>query len=87
MAHLKLRDDEVDALRDELSRIIDYFDQLGLLDTEGVEPCAPAAMTMSTLRSDEPQPGFSQQQTLANASETRDGWFRVPPVLDAEAGT
>ncbi|WP_320046844.1 Asp-tRNA(Asn)/Glu-tRNA(Gln) amidotransferase subunit GatC [uncultured Ilyobacter sp.] len=86
LARLKLRDDEVAALRHELARIIDYFDQLGSVDTEGVAPCASAVAMIDMLRAEEPRPGLTVRQALANSPDVRDNCFRVPPVLDAGSG-
>ncbi len=82
LGRIQLSDREVEKFADQLSSIVDYVNQLGELDTEGVEPLAHALPLRNVLRADEPQPGLSNDQALAGAPDAADGCFRVPRVID-----
>ena len=86
LARLNLSDDEVRLFSGQLAGILDYVRQIESLDTDGVELRAHPADAAGVLRDDEPRDGLSQQQALANAPETQDACFRVPPVIDPQIG-
>ncbi len=84
MIRIELSDDEVEKLREQLGETIDYIRNLSELDTSNVE----AEMTKTELknisfRDGAPSPRtFSQEDALANAHKTKDGFFVVPKILD-----
>lgn len=81
LAGLELSPEEREALRGDLTRILDYFRELAELDTEGVPPFEPLPGRVNAWREDVPQPSLSQQEALRNAPETEAGQFKVPPVF------
>jgi aspartyl-tRNA(Asn)/glutamyl-tRNA(Gln) amidotransferase subunit C len=85
LARLKLSDAEARLFAGQLGRILEYVKQIESLDTEGVEPLAHALAVTNVLREDDPRPGLTSAQALANAPETERGCFRVPAVLDRPA--
>ncbi|HEY8532066.1 MAG TPA: Asp-tRNA(Asn)/Glu-tRNA(Gln) amidotransferase subunit GatC, partial [Limnochorda sp.] len=66
----------------DLSQILDAFDVLRRVPTEGVEPTAHVVPLYNVLRADEVRPSMPREQVLANAPEARDGFFRVPRILE-----
>ncbi len=52
------------------------------LDTDRYSADLQRSPPRSVLRADEPQPGLSRQELLANAPQVEAGQFRVPPVLE-----
>jgi len=82
LASLSLRDDEVDALAKDLAKIVEYVDQLSAVDTEGVVAYSQRTETC-VLRADEPAPGLTHEQALAQAPRSVDGGFAVPPFASA----
>ncbi len=82
LARLELTEEEIEAYRQQLSSILDYFERLKEVDTEGIPPTASVLPPRTRLREDEPRPGLSREELLANAPDVEDGQFRVPPVLD-----
>jgi aspartyl-tRNA(Asn)/glutamyl-tRNA(Gln) amidotransferase subunit C len=61
----------------QFNEILDYFD---LLDKVTGVAIADADM-YNIFRDDEPVESLSQEQVLANAKETEDGFFRAPRVM------
>lgn len=81
LASLSLRDDEVDRVASELSRIAEYVAKLGELDTKDVAPTANLSGAQA-LRADEVRPGLSHEEALSGAPRTAAEGFAVPLFLD-----
>lgn len=80
LARLRFEEAELERLQGELSKIIDYIQQLGELDLAGLPPTAHAVALQNVLRPDEPRPGLTQDQALANAPQVEHGHFVVPRI-------
>ena len=81
LARLELTAEEVEAYRRQLSAVLAYFARLQELDTGDIPPTASVLPPRTVLREDEPRPGLPRGEVLANAAETENGQFRVPPVF------
>ena len=81
LSSLALADDEVDGLRQDLENIIGYIEQLGELDTAGVEPTYQVTGLENVWREDEVQPGISRDELLNLAPEKQNHQVKVPQVL------
>jgi aspartyl-tRNA(Asn)/glutamyl-tRNA(Gln) amidotransferase subunit C len=84
LARLKLTDEQCRRFGDDLSLILTYFEKLGEVDTDGVEPTAHAAQVSNVFRDDEPAASLPTDAVLANAPAQAAGFFKVPKVLDQE---
>jgi len=85
LARLRLSDEEVDRMTEELSGILSHVDRIGQMDLEGVEPTAHVVALENVLRADEPRPSLPREKALEPAPEPVDGTFRVPSPQAAEA--
>lgn len=81
LSSLALADDEVDELRQDLENIIGYIEQLGELDTAGVEPTYQVTGLENVWREDEVKPGISRDELLELAPEKQNNQVKVPQVL------
>ena len=81
LSSLALADDEVDGLRQDLENIIGYIEQLGELDTSGVEPTYQVTGLENVWREDEVQLGISRDELLELAPEKQNNQVKVPQVL------
>ena len=82
LSNLQLADDEVENLRGDLENILGYIEQLGELDTTGVEPTYQVTGLENVWRDDEVQDaGVSREQLLELAPEQADNSVKVPKVL------
>lgn len=85
LVHLDLEPDERARLAHDLGRILAYVDELASLDQE--PPLAPRASSTSGAlgagRDDEPEPGLTQAEALAEAPRARDGAFVVPAFVES----
>jgi aspartyl-tRNA(Asn)/glutamyl-tRNA(Gln) amidotransferase subunit C len=82
LSQVSLTEDEITALESDLTAIIDYFDQLREIDTEGVEPTYSVNNLHNVWREDEVQdPLAPRDQLIALAAEKTDNEIVVPKVL------
>jgi aspartyl-tRNA(Asn)/glutamyl-tRNA(Gln) amidotransferase subunit C len=78
LARLRLSDEEVERMSEELSSILEHVERIGELDLEGVEPTSHVVDVENVLRPDEPRPSWPRERVLAAAPDATDDGFRVP---------
>ncbi len=81
LAHLSLRDDEIEPMRDAMARMLTHAASLDELALEQVEPMLAGLGRALPRREDVPHDAFTQAQALANAPEQDRGYFVVPKIL------
>lgn len=84
LARIALTDAEVERFTGQLSVVLDAVARLADVDTSRVPPSASTLPLRNVERDDEPGPGLTTAQALANAPRGgRDGeFFRVQEVLE-----
>ncbi|SFR81623.1 Asp-tRNA(Asn)/Glu-tRNA(Gln) amidotransferase subunit GatC [Sphingomonas jatrophae] len=82
LARIAVTDAEVEALVPELNNILDWVEQLGGVDTTGVEPMASVIPNRQRLRDDVVTDGGIRDKVLANAPQAEHGFFAVPKVIE-----
>lgn len=82
LAKLGLTEEEIELYREQLSAILDYFAALQRLDTSTIPPTATVLPLRNVMREDRPGPSLPQEDALANAPATSDGYFQVKAVLE-----
>ena len=82
LSKLKLDDEQKEQAKKDLAQMLDYIDQLGELDTEGVEPMTHVHSFTNRFREDEVTNGDDRENILKNAPEEKDGSFVVPRTFD-----
>lgn len=85
LARLEITPAEKELYQQQLSAILNYAARLQTLDVSGIPPTASVLPSRSALRPDEPRPGLSLADLLANAPQAEKDQFRVPPVLEQES--
>jgi aspartyl-tRNA(Asn)/glutamyl-tRNA(Gln) amidotransferase subunit C len=78
LARLRLSDEEIERMSNELSGILDHIEKIDELDLEGVEPTSHVVTLENVLRPDEPRPSWPREKILEPAPDVADGGFRVP---------
>lgn len=84
LARLELSPPERERAAGELTQILNYFEKLGELDTENVEPTSHVIPISNVLRPDEARSGLGPEAALRNAPESAANMFQVPRVVEAE---
>lgn len=82
LARIKVPEDELEHLADELNQILGWVEQLSEVDTEGVSPVSSVADLKLPQRADDVTDGAYPDRVLANAPEASDGFFTVPTVVE-----
>lgn len=87
LARIRLSDDEIAAMVPELNGILAWVEQLGEVDTAGVEPMTAVIANTLRLRDDvidaDPLTGGGiRDAVLANAPAAEHGFFGVPKVIE-----
>jgi aspartyl-tRNA(Asn)/glutamyl-tRNA(Gln) amidotransferase subunit C len=82
LARLAISDAEAAALVPELNNILGWVEQLGEVDTAGVEPMTAVIPNELRLRDDVVTDGDCRDAVLANAPQAEHGFFAVPKVIE-----
>ncbi len=82
LANIRLEEDRLAPLAQELSGIMRWIEQLSEVDTDGVEPMASAVAAALPMRDDVVTEGGDADLILANAPAARGGFFVVPKVVE-----
>ena len=82
LARIKVAPDRLPALAAEFNTILGFIEQLSEVDVEGVEPMTSVTPQRLKRRADEVTDGNQQAAVLANAPDTREGFFAVPKVVE-----
>lgn len=87
LARIAVTDAEAERLVPELGNILDWIEQLGEVDTSGVEPMTAVIPNQLRLRDDvanaDPLTGGDiRDAVLANAPQAEHGFFTVPKVIE-----
>ena len=81
LARLQFEGEEKEAIRKDLSRILDFMEKLNELDTNGIEPLIHLSEEFNVLRNDKAHNPITQEQALKNAPKRDSDYFKVPKVL------
>jgi aspartyl-tRNA(Asn)/glutamyl-tRNA(Gln) amidotransferase subunit C len=82
LSNLQLSDDEVANLQTDLGNILNYIDQLGALDTTGIEPTYQVTGLENVWRDDVvEQTDVTREKLLGLAPDATENAVKVPQVL------
>ncbi len=82
LAALSLEEAEIDRFAAELARIVAYVEQLDQLDTRDVPATAHVRLESTPWRADEPRPGLTHEEALAQAPRVEQDGFAVPTFVE-----
>jgi aspartyl-tRNA(Asn)/glutamyl-tRNA(Gln) amidotransferase subunit C len=82
LAKLRLTEAEIEEYTQQLSAILDYAAEIQEVDTSHVPPTPFVLPLENVMRDDEPRPSLSNEEALANAPDSGDGFFRVRAVFE-----
>ncbi len=82
LSRLRLTDEEKTQLTQDLNVILEQFEILQRIDTEGVPPTAHAMQLQNVLRKDVCRPSLPREAFLPEAPEARDEFFVVPRIVE-----
>lgn len=82
LARLKVPEEELAPLADELTNILGWVEQLGEVDTADVPPMTSVAAMTMPMREDVVTDGGIADKITANAPDGENGFFAVPKVVE-----
>jgi aspartyl-tRNA(Asn)/glutamyl-tRNA(Gln) amidotransferase subunit C len=87
LARIAIGDADAERLAPELNNILHWIEQLGEVDTSGVEPMTAVIPNTLRLRDDvvdaDPLTGGGiRERLMANAPQAEHGFFTVPKVIE-----
>ena len=82
LARLKLSDEEITQMTEQLGKVIDYVAVLDELDVSDVEPMAHVADVSNVLRDDIAKESLPREAALSNAPKSDGKYFLVPQILE-----
>lgn len=82
LANLPLTDGEEEKYSGQLSKILDYIEQLNIVDTSNVEPTFNVSGQTNVTREDLTGVCLTPDESLANASQQKDKYFVTKGVFE-----
>jgi len=82
LARIRLDEEQIPALENDLGNILSLVDQLSAADTDSVEPLAHPLDAVQRLRADEVTESSQREAFQAIAPATEDGLYLVPRVIE-----
>ena len=81
LARLKVSPEEAQEYGEQLTKVLNHFQQIANIDTTNVEPLVTPAEIEFFMRSDEADHKIETEEMLKNAPEKAGNLFKVPPVV------
>lgn len=86
LARLQFEGARKEQIKQDLTRILDFCEQLQQVDTEGVAPLTHMTDAVNVWRDDVPEDTVSHEDGLANAPDKNSDYFKVSKFLGQEGG-
>ena len=81
LSRLELSEEDKKKYTPKLNSVLDYFNELDEVDTEGIEPTYHVLPLNNVFREDEKGSSLSQEEALYNAPKKQDGFFKAPRMM------
>ena len=82
LSKLKFSETELELITKDMSKMIDFINELEEVNTEGVFPLIHMNGEFNNLREDEVKTMLSQKDALENSPVKDSTYFKLPKVLD-----
>lgn len=81
LSKLSFSGEEKEAIKSDMSKMLDFVGKLEEVDTSGVEPLIHMSDEVNVLRADENKFSITQEEALKNAPKKDSTYFKMPKVL------
>lgn len=81
LARLRFEDEEKEAIKHDLQRMIGFVEKLNELNLDNVPPLLHMSDEVNVLREDEIKGSVSREEALKNAPDHDEKFFKVPKVI------
>ena len=82
LSKLSFTKEELDLISKDMSKMVDFINQLDEIDTEGVDPLIHVNEEFNNWREDEIREMLDQKEALSNSPIKDSTYFKLPKVLD-----
>ena len=82
LARIHLGQEDFQFLQKDLEKILDYINKLESLSVSDIEPTSHVLPLKNIYRPDQIKPSLSQAEALNFAVESKQGFFKVPKVIE-----
>ena len=82
LAKLQVNEDEVERYKQDLSRILEFVEQMNQADVDNITPMAHPQEMMQPLREDAITESDQREKFQQIAPATQDGLYLVPKVIE-----
>lgn len=81
LSRIEITEDEANKYAKDLSKVLDYFDQISKIETNNIEPMTTPIENEYFWREDKVSAEYSPEEMLQNAPDRAGNLFKVPPVV------
>jgi len=82
LSKLKFNQEEAELISEDLSKMVNFINQLNELETDGIEPLIHMNEEVNNWREDNLGEVLDQEKALANSPVKDSAYFKLPKVLD-----
>ena len=82
LSKLKFNKEEAKLISEDLSKMVNFINQLNELETDGIEPLIHMNEEVNNWREDKLGDVLDQEKALANSPVKDSTYFKLPKVLD-----
>ena len=82
LSKLKFNQEETELISEDLSKMVNFINQLNELETDGIEPLIHMNEEVNNWREDNLGEVLDQEKALANSPVKDSAYFKLPKVLD-----
>ncbi|MCB0369795.1 MAG: Asp-tRNA(Asn)/Glu-tRNA(Gln) amidotransferase subunit GatC [Bdellovibrionales bacterium] len=81
LSRIEVSNEDCERYTNELSQVLNHFDQIAQINTEGIEPLTTPVEKENLLREDVVKNEYKPEELLENAPDRMGHLFKVPPVI------
>ena len=81
LAHIQLNEKEKEVFTDQFNDILDFFNEIDKVNTDGVPPTHHTLSVSNVYREDKITPSLSKEDALKNAPKKERGYFKAPRII------
>ncbi|OGY63449.1 MAG: hypothetical protein A3I89_04510 [Candidatus Harrisonbacteria bacterium RIFCSPLOWO2_02_FULL_41_11] len=82
LARIELKAEEEEKIQKDLGAVLDYFKELQVVNTDGIEPMAGGTELKNVLREDELGKTDDTGRGPEQFPETKNGYLKTPPIFE-----
>lgn len=82
LANLPISEKESEIFTSQLIKILDHIDKIEEADTENIEPTYNVSSNTNITRADNPSTSLTQNESLQNAKQSKNGFFVTKGVFE-----